>query len=98
MRNPPHGALWLLAIMACGPTDPTAGAPRDPDGGPGVCCPIDSGTCDGFRAGGWAPSLAQCTQTVDAAPPVRTVIDEHGCPRLIAEGSCLDRSDAGADR
>jgi|GEM_PF-3587790 len=88
----PRRLWWVVGLAACGESsaDPDGSTARGPDGRAGICCPIDAGTCNAFRVGGWAPSLAQCPMVWDAAPPVRIETDAYGCPRLIATGSCLD--------
>lgn len=78
------------------------GEPVPSPDGAGVCCPMDLPSCDCFHNGGFATSASGCDflRVCDAAPPSMIVTDEHGCPRLVASGSCLARdvgggSDAG---
>lgn len=97
-----RGLSWVVLAVACSASgsDGSASSPvvRGPGGRAGICCPIDPGTCNGFRAGGWAPSLGECGLLYDAAPPTRIDHDAYGCEVLVATGSCLDVGrDAGPD-
>lgn len=67
------------------------GQPVPSPDGEGVCCPIDTLSCNCFHYGGFATTAAGCdVMTVcDAAPPSMVVTDEHGCDRIVATGSCL---------
>ena len=78
--------LAMLGLPACsqshGPT------------GEGVCCPVTSfsGCSPGsvpLPAGGWAPSAASCTDTIEGfdGPPWVHVIDERGCERVEEDWS-----------
>jgi hypothetical protein len=62
-------------------------APR----GGGFCCPIDPGTCNCFRNGGWISNEADTCPAICDLAPVNTRItsDEHGCESLSGPESCL---------
>ncbi|MGE3761954.1 MAG: hypothetical protein AB7L94_06870 [Kofleriaceae bacterium] len=62
-----------------------------PAPGGGFCCPIDPGSCDCFRNGGWIADRADtCPAICDLAPTNTSIrIDEHGCEVLTGPESCL---------
>lgn len=64
----------------------------------GYCCPIDLGTCNCFRNGGWiAKPTDMCPTICDLAPTNTSVTtDEHGCEQLRGPDSCLPPLDAGS--
>lgn len=60
--------------------------------GEGVCCPITDfeGCSPGatpLPGGGWAPSLDECTYTIEGydGPPFVRTTDEHGCLRVAED-------------
>lgn len=74
------------------------GVTVSPDGA-GYCCPIGPRyDCDCAHLGGFAPMPTGCGCVYDAQPPDERVVDAHGCPRIVARGSCLPSGlDAGED-
>jgi hypothetical protein len=73
----------------CDPTDEVSLPLTIPE--EGVCCPTASVNCEGGPLGGWAPSLAQCSQSIITDSAFRESTDAHGCPILIEDDSvcCL---------
>lgn len=80
MRRHALALLFAPLALACSQSHGTSGE--------GVCCPVTdfTGCSPGatpLPGGGWAPSLAECTYTIegfDGWPYVR-VTDAHGCAR-----------------
>jgi hypothetical protein len=93
----------MVVLAACGKEqgEPADGGEGLPDGaetgitpaphGGGYCCPIDSGTCNCFRYGGWIEKATDlCPKICDLAPEETSIsMDQHGCAVLGGPRSCI---------
>ena len=96
-------AVLFVACGGCAPSEPidaslpdagpdttgSLGYPRSPDG-LGWCCPVSYG-CGCVPYGGFAETETRCfsMRICDGAPPYSMGTDEHGCPYVYPQGSCL---------
>jgi len=104
--------FFCVLFVACGnshsPSDDVDSGVDElvpPDGGAlgeeGVCCPVDSFrgcSPEGIAAGGWAPSMAECTRSLTYSDgcPVAERVDDRGCAEIYDPGfSCPEEDRCG---
>lgn len=85
-------ALAFVAALGCSESRDVSvdgSTPVDgPDGAVGVCCPLETPSCNCFSTGGWAPNLESCGGICDLGPTDYEIDeDAYGCEQYRFVGS-----------